>query len=335
MGQKHLIFVHGRSTKPSAKEKERLVRAALIRGVERSDPRAAEQIRSGRVRLTVAYYGDVNNRLLRRSDADTWKWMAKKDPDYGNAPCEDGAYYDNSLQKALARPTHAFDKSAYKEWLDEVDDFRALDDIARVVSGLANFLGLSDELVRRTSPDMAAYLTRRTIGSEIRTRLQDPLLDALLHGDDVCLVSHSMGCLVAYDVLWRLSRLAEYRRVQGKSASLWLTLGNPLGEPGVRCNLYDANEPETSKYPDRIVDTWVNISAHDDFICHDADIADDFREMKERRHVRRILDRPKIYTFWKGANGANPHKLYAYLNHPIVGAELATWIDPEPQRRER
>ncbi|MGK0482125.1 MAG: hypothetical protein ACJAQ3_002104, partial [Planctomycetota bacterium] len=27
---KHLIFVHGRSTKPSQKEKERLVRTALL-----------------------------------------------------------------------------------------------------------------------------------------------------------------------------------------------------------------------------------------------------------------------------------------------------------------
>ncbi len=200
MGQKHLIFVHGRSTKPAQKEKERLVRAALIRGVERNDRRAAEQIRSGKVRLTVAYFGDINNRLLRRSGTDAWKWMAKKDPDHGNALCEDGAYYDESLKKALSRPTHAFGKADYKAWLKEVDDFRAIDEVAGAASAVANLLGLSDELVRKTSPDMAAYLTRRTVGSEIRTRLQEPLQQALAQGDDVCLVTHSMGCLVAYDL---------------------------------------------------------------------------------------------------------------------------------------
>lgn len=323
---KHIIFVHGRSTKPSRKEKERLVRAALIRGVERSDLCAAGGIRSGRVRFTLAYFGDVNNRLLRRSSTHAWKWMAKKDPEFGNSLCEDGAYYDESLKAALARPTEAFTKSDYKEWLREVDDMRGLDGVAKAASALANLLGLSEELVKRTSPDMAAYLTRRTVGSEIRTRLQEPLQEALLQGHDVCLLGHSMGCLVAYDVLWKLSRLSEYRRLRGKKVSLWLTLGNPLGDPGVRCNLYDADEPLESQYPEDIVKTWINMSAHDDFICHDADVGDDFREMKSRGYVGRIIDRPKIYTFWKGANGHNPHKLYAYLNHPDVGAEIARWI---------
>ncbi|QDV09828.1 hypothetical protein Poly30_53880 [Planctomycetes bacterium Poly30] len=323
---KHLIFVHGRSTKPSRKEKERLVRAALLRGVERNDRAAAEKIRSGKVKFTLAYFGDVNNRLLRRSGTDAWKWMAKKDPDHGNALCEDGAYYDDALAKALARPTEAFTRTDYREWLGKVKDFRAIDEIASVASGVANFLGLSDELVRRTSPDMAAYLTRRTVGSEIRTRVQEPLREALSQGHDVCLLAHSMGCLVAYDVLWKFSRLSEYRRLRGKEVSLWLTLGNPLGDPGVRSNLYDAHEPEESRFPENIIDTWINMSAHDDFICHDSDIADDFRDMKRRGYVRRILDRPKIYTFWEGSGGANPHKLYAYLNHPAVGAEIARWI---------
>ena len=323
---KHLIFVHGRSTKPSQKEKERLVRTALLRGIERADSAAANKLRSGKVKFTLAYFGDVNNRLLRRSGTDAWKWMAKKDPDHGNALCEDGVYYNEALKRALARPTEAFEKKDYRTWLRTVDDFRGIDEVASVASGLANFLGLSDELVRRTSPDMAAYLTRRTVGSEIRTRLQEPLQNALAQGHDVCLLSHSMGCIVAYDVLWKFSRLSEYRRLREKEVSLWLTLGNPLGDPGVRHNLYDAHEPDESKFPEGIIDTWVNISAHDDFICHDSDIADDFREMRRRDHVRRIIDRDKIYTFWEGSGGANPHKLYAYLNHPDVGAEIARWI---------
>lgn len=302
------------------------MRAALLRGVERTDPEAANQIRSGKVRFTLAYFGDVNNRLLRRSGTDAWKWMAKKDPDHGNALCEDGAYYDQSLREALARPTDAFTKTDYRRWLDEVKDVRILDEVASVASGLASVLGLSDELIRSTSPDMAAYLTRRTIGSEIRTRLQEPLACALSDDHDVCLLAHSMGCIVAYDVLWKFSRLSEYRRLRGKRVKLWLTIGNPLGEPGVRKNLYDAAEDEESQYPKNIVDEWVNVSAHDDFICHDAKIGNDYREMKTRGYVRRITDRPRIYTFWKGSGGANPHKLYAYLNHPEVGAEIARWI---------
>ena len=40
--KKHLIVIHGRSTKPSQKEKTRLVRAALLHGLERVDAAAAK-----------------------------------------------------------------------------------------------------------------------------------------------------------------------------------------------------------------------------------------------------------------------------------------------------
>lgn len=324
--KKHLILVHGRSTKPSAKEKERLVRTALVHGVGRADDDAAQRIRTGEVRLSLAYYGDINNRILRRSDESVWKWMTHKDPDHGNAPCEGGDYYEPAMSELLSRPTDAFSKRDYRRWLDEVKDLRGIDEVASIASAVASFFQLSDEFMRRSSEDMVQYLTRRTIGSEIRTRLQEPLRQALRCGDDVCLVAHSMGCIVAYDVLWKFSRLSEYRELRGSRVKRWLTLGNPLGEPGVFKNLYDAREPDESRYPEDIIDTWINVSAHDDFICHDEDIGDDFREMKRRGHVGRIHDREKIYTFWRGGSGHNPHKLYAYLNHPSVGAEIAEWI---------
>ncbi len=330
--KKHLIFVHGRSTKPAEKEKERLVRTALLRGIERTDPESADQIRSGHVRFTMAYFGDVNNRIMRRSGTRPWKWMTKKDPDHGNALCEDGIYYDDSLREALGRPSDAFTKTDYKRWLGDVKDMRIADDVARIVSGVASFFGLSDEFMERGGADMVAYLTRRTVASEVRTRLQEPLKLALRSGEDVCLMSHSMGCIVAYDVLWKFSRMSEYRELRGAKVPLWLTLGNPLGEPGVRKNLYDAREPEDSQFPEDIVDTWVNMSAYDDFICHDATMADDFRDMVRRGYIRRIHDRPKIYSFWRGGRGANPHKLYGYLNHPDVGAEIAAWIRSERPR---
>lgn len=326
MPKKHLILVHGRSTKPAEKEKERLVRAALVHGVARTDGAAAQRLRTGEVRVTVAYYGDVNNRVLRRSDPDVWRWMTSRDPDHGNAPCEPGSYYEPALAELLARPTDAFTREDYRRWTAEVPGPTYLDEAARAASAVASFFGLSDAFMRRASEDMVAYLTERTVGSEIRTRLQEPLRRALRCGEDVCLVAHSMGCMVAYDVLWKFSRMSEYRELRGARVPLWLTLGNPLGEPGVQRNLYDAHEPEHSRYPEDIVETWVNMAAHDDFIAHDGDVADDFREMKRRGHVKRILDRPRIHTFWRGGAGHNPHKLYAYLDHPAVGAEIAAWI---------
>ena len=116
---------------------------------------------------------------------------------------------------------------------------------------------------------------QRTIGSRIRERLHTPLKNALLKDEDVCLVAHSMGTMVSYDVLWKFSRMSEYKDVQRAKnpVSLFLTLGSPLGEAGVKANLYDSNERNhrggTDKFPKDIIKNWHNVAAYDDFVSHD------------------------------------------------------------------
>jgi hypothetical protein len=223
----------------------------------------------------------------------------------------------------------AFTKNAYKRFLKEHPDKRGLDDVAAVVSWFANLVALSDNIVKGATPDMGAYLMSRREGSKTRTRLQDPLKKSLIAGNDICLVAHSMGCIVSYDVLWKFSQMSEYRDVQasGNKVSKWLTLGNPLGEPGVRKNLYDAKEGSDGKYPRHIIKDWVNIAAKDDFVSHDEDVRDDFKSMLKKGYVESIKDMHRgIYTFWKGQNGTNPHKLYGYLDNPKVAQQIADWI---------
>lgn len=107
--------------------------------------------------------------------------------------------------------------------------------------------------------------------------------------------------------------------------SRWITLGNPLGEPGVRDNLYDAADADDGRYPNHIVDRWINVAAHDDFVAHDEDIANDFKAMTDRRLIGSIDDR-RIYNFWVGTAGSNPHKFYGYLDHPDVAKDIANRI---------
>lgn len=72
---------------------------------------------------------------------------------------------------------------------------------------------------------------------------------------------------------------------------------------------------------------WINIRAVDDFVAHDGDIKDDFHQMLERNLLRSITDEPEIYTFWVDEKGkCNPHKLYGYLNHPVVSEKVLDWL---------
>ena len=186
-------------------------------------------------------------------------------------------------------------------------------------------------MLKWATADMGAYLMQRRVGSEVRERLQAPLKSALRRKDDICLMAHSMGCIVAYDVLWKFSQMSEYREFQtgAPGISLWLTLGCPLGEAGVKANLYDANEREDGRFPKKIVKNWVNIAAVDDFIAHDVDMRNDFSAMLPGKrgygYVRSIKDK-RIYNCWTHEGKSNPHKLYGYLVNHDVARELANWI---------
>jgi hypothetical protein len=134
-----------------------------------------------------------------------------------------------------------------------------------------------------------------------------------------------MGSIVAYDVLWKLSRLSEHCRLHDSKVSLWLTAGSPLGDSSIRGCLYDSNEGDDGLYPTN-VRNWVNVSARDDFVAHDGTVADDFNDMMRRGLVDRIHDLPRIHTFWVGEAGVIPHKVYGYFNHPAFARVLASWI---------
>lgn len=90
------------------------------------------------------------------------------------------------------------------------------------------------------APDMAHYWNEDTyFGSDVRHRLMVELKEALDNQDDVMIVSHSLGTMISYDVLWKLSHYGEYRHDYGadKKVNLLLTLGSPLGDENVKDRL--------------------------------------------------------------------------------------------------
>jgi hypothetical protein len=321
MAQKHIFYVHGRNIKPTAAALKRMLRLAIGSGLRRVDRRAAELFEGPEVRFTVAYFGDLMNELMLLARPELRSSMVNLRDKWYEPHLRDW----DPLDKLIARPTREHTQSDYRQLIHKHKNQRFRDDLAHVFGPVSSVTGLTTYAVKRLFPDFGGYLTTRTWASQIRARLQGRLKRALARGDEIALVSHSMGCVVSYDVLWKLSRLYEHQRVHDRKVSLWLTLGCPLGERTIRDELYDSNEPDDGRYPSNIVN-WVNIAAHDDFVARDATVADDFKKMVERGLVERIKDMSRIYTFWIGSKGSNPHKSYGYLNHPKVARVLARWI---------
>ena len=332
MAEQRIIMIHGRSTKPARKAHAALQKRALLAGLDRANPAKAKKLRDGKVKLDIVYYGDINNRLMSAASVSARKNLTAKDPDFGNAPC----IPPDAIQKALKdlQAIKRYDKRAYRKIVKANKDLRFLDEAAWALSTFAAITSLTVAnmaAIKYATADMGAYLTRRSIGSAIRERLQAPLKRALLKGDDICLVSHSMGCMVAYDVLWKFSRMSEYRAIQDKGTKVkrWITLGCPLGEAGVKANLYDANERDfqggTDKHPKGIVDLWQNVAAVDDFISHDSTMKGDYRAMTKFGYVKGIQDR-RIYNCYAEDGVSNPHKFYGYLMNAACTELVADWI---------
>ncbi len=61
---KHIILIHGRNTKPAQAPYQDLQKVSLLQGLNRIDSTKAKLIETGDVKLTFAYYGDVNNDIL-------------------------------------------------------------------------------------------------------------------------------------------------------------------------------------------------------------------------------------------------------------------------------
>ncbi len=299
---------------------ERLLKTALVSGVRRVDPGTAARIESGDVRFTLAYYGDVNNRIMVDQKPERTEEMIQVDGQW----FEPDGIFDTPLERLFARPNAAHTKAEYERLIDVERNTRFRAELLRIASPVLSAIGLGKRIVGSMFPDLRAYLHSRAVSAEVQQRLIEPLREALARGDDVALIGHSMGSMVAYDVLWRFSRTVEFADVHDRYVSLLLTLGSPLGDESVRAHLWDANEPEEGRYPSN-VEMWVNGSAKDDFIAHEPRLKPEFAHLLKRGCVGALFDLPTLYNFYVGRDGSNPHKSYGYLESPVVARIVAAW----------
>ena len=80
--------------------------------------------------------------------------------------------------------------------------------------------------------------------SDVRSRLTPVLKKALDRGDDIMLVGHSLGSMICFDNLWKLSHYGEYRRLcMALIKTLFVTLGSPLADENVKQQLKGSLKP--------------------------------------------------------------------------------------------
>ncbi len=177
---------------------------------------------------------------------------------------------------------------------------------------------LANERIEMHIRDLNRYaFDEDGIASSVREQLVGPLRAARREGRPVLLVAHSMGSVIAWDVLWELT----HRDCDPLRLDLLLTMGSPLGQRYIQRRISGAEENGDRRYPQNIR-RWINVSAWGDLTAIDPHLANDFGEMQRRGHVQSIEDK-RIFNWFRLDGILNVHAEYGYFANPSVGAAIA------------
>lgn len=300
-----LLLVHGRGFKPTKRDFSRLWRDALRAGFERDRPDLLPALNEAHIE--VVYYADLSA-----------EWLTK----IGKKPREG----DLQSRRATLNGLKQLKKSQFGE--RHYNSIRGLlpayEALADALDYPITFLRLGESLFEKYAPEIREYWADVHLGSDLRLVVAKALERAMKRVGPICLVGHSLGSILSYDVLWQMSHSSFFRHAKwNRQVELLVTLGAPLANQTIREHLKGAVAPEEFRYPTN-VGRWINIAAEDDIIAHDETIVNDFRPM--RKTGCKLTDH-HIYNPAIRNGKPNPHEGVGYLIHPRTVKMLANWLE--------
>jgi len=195
--------------------------------------------------------------------------------------------------------------------------------VARIQEGAGKVLELvfgtpvTEDLVREAlkteAPDLHRYKHERATREAVQERLREQLRTAHAGGRQIMLIAHSMGSIIAYDVL-----AAAGRRMPGLRIAHLVTVGSPLGLAPVK---------EIVAAPLRVpecVARWSNLADPRDHVARwDTRLSSDY---SKNSAGSAISDHLVINGYVSPSGKPNPHKIYGYLRTPEMSELIASFV---------
>ncbi|PKP06986.1 MAG: hypothetical protein CVU10_05360 [Bacteroidetes bacterium HGW-Bacteroidetes-5] len=190
-----------------------------------------------------------------------------------------------------------------------------------------NYSIITDILLNRYFKDLELYYKddnyERGIPSfTIKEKIRDRVAQVIRRykGYDICIVAHSMGSIIAYDVL-------SYVIPEIKIKTL-ITIGSPLGLPVIISKIaaeqlrFNKVKNEIST-PPGIEYGWFNLTDIKDPIAINYKLSDDFAKNANGVYPVDYL----VYNNYQINRTKNPHKSYGYLRTKEFSLIVASFID--------
>ena len=291
-----IIFVHGMKPKPRPEDHCAMLWRCLLDGVRRADAAVAEQLASNPDIFVLGAW----SRLL-------YDQHTSIEPDIPG------------IERLLDLPgPEDEDIREAMHWHKRIGQLiYLLSDAFPVLIDL-----VANPNMKATLQDARRYFRNENgVATRIRGLVADSLIAATEAGQRVLLIGHSLGSVIAYDVLWELSR----RRNSNVRIDQFLTIGSPLGVNFVQHRMLGSAEHGERRYPDNIR-TWRNLSAIGEMTALDRRMAKDFAPMQKAGLVESISDDIELINYFRGPDGLNVHKCYGYMANEKTGAVLVEWL---------
>jgi len=287
---KIIIGIHGLSNKPKKELLEKWWKKSIEEGLDNLYKADAPDFN-----FKLVYWSDIlHDKPLDENITD------KKDPLFIHEP----------YKKGFNRIRHVTTETRKKVITfigEQLDKFLLNKDLS------INYEYITDAILKRYFADLESYYNKykkNETGEEVlyKNIIRERLVNILrVHKKDkILLLAHSMGSIVAFDVL-------KYYKDEFK-IDTFVTFGSPLGFPVVKGKIaaeFKNNQPDFSSLstPKAVKKDWFNFSDIEDKVAINYSLTDDF---KENKHNVRVIDY-EVFNDYQIDNNKNPHKSYGYL----------------------
>lgn len=293
-----ILLIHGINNQDNSKENiEKTWSDALRHGAVT----IGQKIPSD-VKFIAAFYGDV---LFEETES----WNKNKPASSHmsiNSPDEDYANDDIAALYLEFQEKYKISDEQISQEMDNEDNPTAkrqakgihkswLKGIARVLEKILPSKG--KRVAQAFLSQAAAYLHKPGLKEKIDDVVREQIIDGLPQDEKVVIISHSLGTIVAYDLMRRLRHQVKVK--------LFLTAGSPLGIEIVKRRL----GPPLICLPN--VDRWLNISDSEDFVALETKLTGETFGCDQIANIDRL------------DNGdEDAHDILKYLAHDVVAKEI-------------
>ncbi|HGY57224.1 MAG TPA: alpha/beta hydrolase [Caldithrix abyssi] len=305
--EKIIIGIHGLDNKPP----EKILRRWWIRSIK--DGLRRKGINDLSFHFELTYWADIlHPHPLRRKTKD------KNSPLYLNDPYV-------PLEKTQAAKTSS---GILRKKLLDLFEY-VLDNLYFSRRFASRLVSWSSNFVKKRFNDLYVYFSDAQVieGYEIvltRKAIQNRLLKLLKkhRHDDILLIAHSMGSIIAYDVL----TTSEFKlRIH-----TFVTIGSPLGLPLIMERIakehkFNLDDKHRLRVPETVGCCWYNLADLRDNVTINYTLADDFAPNSKGVKIVDVT----VKNEYEINGQKNPHKAYGYLQTEQMAEIVSNFLRPE------